>query len=77
MRPAHPPNAVENDPASLSPDPCEVCQRGFSSSLWWLTALECLHDTGGEQGSGDALAVSGESHTPDLIVRVEAAARQW
>ena len=77
MRPAHLAKAVENNPASLSADPCKVRQRGFNSSLRWLTTLKCLHDTSGEQGSGDAFAVSGESRTPDLIIRVEAAARQW
>ncbi len=76
MGPAHPPNAVENDPTSLSSDPCEVRQRGFGSSLRWLAALKCLHDTSGEQRSGNAFAVTGEGHTPDLLVRVEAAARQ-
>ena len=76
MGPAHPPKVVENDPARLSPDPVEVRQRGFDGSLRWLTTFERLHDTSGEQGSGDALTVAGESHTPNLIVRVEATARQ-
>ena len=75
MGPADPTKVVENDSARLSSDPFEMYQRGFSSSLRRLTTLKCLHDAGGEQGSGDAFAVAGESHTSDLIVCVEAAAR--
>ena len=76
MGPAHPPKVVENDPAGLPTNPSEVCQRGFGSSPRGLTTPKRLHDVGGKQGSGDALTLAGESHAPDLIIRVEAAARQ-
>jgi hypothetical protein len=76
VRPTRLPMVVEDDPAGLSPGPFKVRQRGFGSSLRWLTTLKRLHDASGEQGSGDAFAVPGESHPPDLVIRVEAAARQ-
>jgi hypothetical protein len=76
VRPADPPTAVENDAASLSSDPFEPRQRILNGSLWWLATLKRLHDTGGEQNAGDALAVSGERDTACGIVRIESAARQ-
>src|SRR4051794_28670760 len=74
--PADPAMPVERDSPGLAADPRQDAERGLDGRMGRPIPFERLHDTGGEQGPGDALTVAGEGHAPNCIVGIEATARQ-
>jgi hypothetical protein len=73
---ADPTLPVNCNPTSLAAHARELNQGSLDGTPWISTSFERLHHAGCQQDTRDVLAITGEGHSAELIVRVEAAAWQ-